>query len=171
MCNTRLSSRLVSQCCEISKVAPWPGPEDRVDFSEHKLQGKLNQTRVVARICARYLSESVRTSRDEISARESKLWMVEQVEEFSPEFEAEPLGNRRPLEDGEVKVVDAIRPQLVIDTALSSITPLRWRRKAGRVKPTCKRAVARFIATGYNAGTYVTHAEAGILQGSRGTSP
>jgi hypothetical protein len=64
--------------------------------------------------------------------------MVEQVKEFSPEFEAEPLGNRRPLEDGEVKVVDASRPQLVVDSALSSITPLRRRRKAGRVKPTCK---------------------------------
>ena len=68
------------------KFGPGAGPGPGADVLEHKLQGKLNQSRVVARICARYLSESVRTSRDEISARESKLWMVEQVEEFSPEF-------------------------------------------------------------------------------------
>ena len=153
------------------RIKPWYGPEDRVDSLEHKLQRELNQTWVIARVCGGYLSESVRISRNETRARESELRVVEQIEEFSAEFDSEPLPNLRPLEDGEIKIVDSIRTQRGIYARFITKTPLRRRRETIRIEPTCQTAVARFIATGYNVGAYVAHAEAGIFQGSRRTGP
>src|ERR1700685_1673696 len=78
--------------------------------SENELQRKLNQTWVGIAVVRRNLAEAVipraRISTVEAGSRDTKLRVIEQIEEFGSELNAEPFGDGRPLENGEIKVVD-----------------------------------------------------------------
>jgi hypothetical protein len=78
---------------------------------EHKLQRKLNQTRVAVRICGRHLSESVCVSPSKTRAGEAEVWVIKQIEELGAELETRSFRDRSSLEDREIKVVDAVGAQ------------------------------------------------------------
>src|SRR5271165_6234142 len=63
--------------------------------------------------------------------------MVEQVEELGPELNSHSFANVRPLENGEVEVVDSGSAKRGVDPRFGA-RPKVWRgREAGRVKPQC----------------------------------
>jgi hypothetical protein len=98
--------------------------------------------------------------------------MVEQIEEFRAELDAESLVDLGPLEDSEVKVVDAGSAEDRINTSFGSEPPLRRRCKAGGVEPAGEVATAGFqVATGNHVGTNIGYAQTGGLQRSGGTCP
>lgn len=103
--------------------------------SEHKLQRELNQTRVAVRIGRRHLSKAVGVSRHKIGAGEAPLRVIEQVEELGAELEVKPLRNRGFLEDGEIKVVNALSAKGRVDARFSSESPIGWSSEAIYVEP------------------------------------
>lgn len=142
---------------------------------ENKLQRKLNQTWVGVAIVGRNLAEAViprtRIGTVEAGARDAKLRVIEQVEEFSPELNAESLGDGRPLEYGEIKVVDSGCAQRGIYARFGTVTPRGRCCKAIDVKKLCKAAGASLAASGYNVGTDIADAEASIFQRCGCASP
>jgi hypothetical protein len=80
---------------------------DHLELDFHR---ELNQTWIAIGII--YHSEAVvpgtRGGAIESLSWNPELGMVEQVEEFCPELDADSLGNRGPLEDGEVKVLGPV---------------------------------------------------------------
>jgi hypothetical protein len=95
------------------KNRPWQNAKSGFSKykSENQLERKLNQTfrrSDAALHRTRYSTEPVtRGSAVEAGSRGRKIWVVEQIEELSAELETDPLGNRCPLEDSEIKVPDS----------------------------------------------------------------
>src|SRR5580692_7044218 len=102
---------------------------------EHKLQRKLNQTRVAVRIRGRHLSKAVGVSGNKIGAGEAPLRVIEQVEELGAELEVKPFSDRGFLENGEIKVVNALSAKACVDARFSSESPIRWSSEAIYVEP------------------------------------
>ena len=97
--------------------------------------------------------------------------MVEQIEEFGSEFNADSFGDVRPFEYGEIKVVDSGRTQRGVHARFGTVPPRRRGCKAIDIKPLGQAAAAPFAASGHNVWTYVADAEASTFQRSGGSSP
>ena len=79
-----------------------PGPEVSSLRSESKLQSKLNEPRKIDGIG--HNAKVLIVVRATGSIRRSELRMVEEVEEFRPEFNIHSLGDGGPFEHREVEV-------------------------------------------------------------------
>src|SRR6266446_2623999 len=99
---------------------------------ERELQPKLNEPRIAER--AGHVPE---VWRDLDRIRGRKLRVVEDVEELRPELEVHPFPRPegRSFKDGEVEVLNTIRPESRVHPRLVSETIVRRSNKAGSVKP------------------------------------
>src|SRR5580692_595417 len=144
-------------------------------YLENKLQRKLNQTWIGVAVVRRNLSEPVIPSSGvgtvEAGAWDTKLRVIEQIEELRTEFKSESFSDGRALKYGPIEVVDSGSAQRGIHTRFGTITPCRRCCKAIDVEKLCKAAAASLAASGYNVGTNVAYAEASIFQRSGGASP
>src|SRR5271155_455129 len=122
--------RLVKRHHE-SKKTGWAMCPARPNLNdlENKLQRKLNQTWISVAIVGRNLAKSVipcaRVGTVEAGPRDAKLRVIEQVEELGAELNTESFGNLRPLEYGEIKVIDSGSAQRGIHTRFGTIAPRR----------------------------------------------
>jgi len=103
--------------------------------SEQKLQRELNQARVAVRIRGRHLSKTIGVSRNKICARETPLRVIEQVEELGAELETNSFRDRGFLEEGPIKVVNALSAKGGVDARFSPESPIRWSSEAIYVEP------------------------------------
>src|SRR5580693_4926659 len=146
------------------RVSSWPGQS-----LELESQSELNQTWIAVGIC--HLPEAVTRGRSrsrgdavETLTRNTELRMVEQVEELGPELDAKPFGNRSPLKDGPVKVLDSVPAQNRVYARFAAETPVRRGGETIGVKPVVNCPAARFlVASGNHIRAYVRHAQVGAF--------
>lgn len=93
--------------------------------------------------------------------------MVEDIEEFGPELEADSFRNQSSFKHGEIEVIDTRSAKRWIYASLIAEAPIRRSCKARRVEKQLRvvrnvvadLSAAVCIATGYNVRTYVRDAQ------------
>src|ERR1700730_7161291 len=98
---------------------------------ERKLQGELNQARVVDGTGD---DPEIRTGQSAVGR--SELRVVEDVEELGAEFDVCAFRDVCLLENRKVEVVDALLPQRRVYAGLVAEAPGWWRNEATLVEPT-----------------------------------
>jgi len=113
---------------------------------EFELQRKLNQAWIGISVVGRDLAKSVvpgaRRGTVESGSRNTKLGVIEQIEEFRSEFETISLAKDYAFEYSPIEVIDSWRSEDRVHASLRAITPVRWRREAVLIEPIGERVSA-----------------------------